>query len=63
MIKQFIKRTVANKIVVFEPGFGGIKDLYQHDNDMDPLHQHPSEGRQKEEVQEKRYGGTGDLGR
>lgn len=52
MIEQFIKRTVANKIVVFEPGFGGIKDLYQHDNDMDPLHQHPSEGRQKEEVQE-----------
>lgn len=63
MIEQFIKRTVANKIVVFEPGFGGIKDLYQHDNDMDPLHQHPGEGRQKEEVQEKRYGGTGDLGR
>uniref|UniRef100_K1QKZ0 Uncharacterized protein n=1 Tax=Magallana gigas TaxID=29159 RepID=K1QKZ0_MAGGI len=56
-------KTVANEIVVFESGFGGIKDLHQHDNDMGPLHQHPSEGIQKEEVQEKRYGGTGDLER
>lgn len=62
MIKQFMK-TVANEIVVFESGFGGIKDLDQHDNDMGPLHQHPREGRQKEEVQEKRYDGTGDIER
>lgn len=56
-------KTVANEIVVFESGFNGIQDLHQHDSDMGPLHQHPSEGIQKEEVQEKRYGGTGDLER
>lgn len=36
-------KTVANEIVVFESGFGGIKDLHQHDNDMGPLHQHHTE--------------------
>lgn len=53
---------VTGHVVVLLPGVLALKDLDQHEVQLDPLQAHPGEGRQEEEVEDSGDDGAADLG-
>lgn len=52
---------VATQIVVLFAGVLALKDLHQHEIELNALQTHPGEGGQEEEMQKASKDGTGDL--
>lgn len=52
---------VTGHVVVLLPGVLALKDLDQHEVQLDPLQAHPGEGRQEEEVEDSGDDGAADL--
>lgn len=53
---------VTRHVVVLLPGVFALKDLDQHEVQLDPLETHPGEGSQEEEVEDPGDDGTPNLG-
>ena len=47
--------TISSEVVVRQPGVGGVKDLDQHEDDVETFQKHPGEGGQEEVVEEAGY--------
>lgn len=56
------REEVTGHVVVLLPGVFALKDLDQHEVQLDPLEAHPGEGSQEEEVEDPGDDGTTDLG-
>lgn len=56
------REEVTGHVVVLLAGVFALKDLDQHEVQLDPLEAHPGEGSQEEEVEDPGDDGTTDLG-